>query len=166
MVFERLSVADVDELRGFLREVDLTLAGLDAPTVQLWVERDDRGEIIGSTGFELSEDRNHALIRSVAVSSRLRAFGAGSRLARYAIGQAAAAGATRAWLFSRRSGPFWQKLGFTTADRHELAKVLPHTYQVRLFVESGQLNREVAWSRGLESPYASAADGHESRFPT
>ena len=99
----------------------------------------------------LSEDRHHALIRSVAVSPRLRASGAGSRLAHYALEQASAAGARRAWLFSRRSGPFWQKLGFSTADRHELAKVLPHTHQVRLFVQSGQLDREVAWSRLLST---------------
>ena len=151
MVLERLSAADVGEVRDFPHEVDLTLAGLDAPTVRLWVERDDRSEIIGSTGFELSEDRNHALIRSVAVTPRLRTSGAGSRLARYALEQASAAGARRAWLFSRRSGPFWQKLGFSTADRHELAKVLPHTHQVRLFVQSGQLGREVAWSRLLST---------------
>ena len=149
VVFERMSAADVDELRGFLHEVDLTLAGLDAPTVRLWVERSDSGQIIGSTGFELSENRNHALIRSVAVAPLHRTAGAGTRLARYAIEQANAAGATRAWLFSRRSGPFWQKLGFTGADRHELPTALPNTYQVQLFIESGQLDREVAWSRAL-----------------
>ena len=56
------------------------------------------------------------------------------------------AGVERAWLFSRRSGPFWQKLGFMAADRDELAAALADTHQVRLFVETGQLGREVAWS--------------------
>ena len=153
-----MSREDVDDLRGFLREVDLTLAGVDAPTVQLWVERDAHGEIVGSTGFELSGDRQHALIRSVAVAPQHRVAGAGSRLAQYAMDQAQAAGATRAWLFSRRSGPFWQKLGFTTADRSELAAVLPETHQVRLFVQSGQLEREVAWSQPL--PCAPIAPTH------
>ncbi|WP_344756491.1 GNAT family N-acetyltransferase [Gryllotalpicola koreensis] len=146
-----MSLDDVDDLRGFLRDVDLTLAGLDEPTVQLWVERNADDDIIGSTGFELSADRKHALIRSVAVAPQHRAAGAGSRLARYAMDQAYAAGATRAWLFSRRSGPFWQKLGFMSADRDELAAALPDAHQVRLFVESGQLEREVAWSRTLGS---------------
>lgn len=146
-----VSSANVAELRFFLQNVDLTLAGIEAPTVQLWMQRGDGGEIVGSTGFELSEDGNHALVRSVAVAPGHRIAGAGSRLARYAIEQAHAAGASRAWLFSRRSGPFWQKLGFTRADRDELAAALPNTHQVRLFVESGQLEREVAWSKSLKS---------------
>lgn len=149
MSFAPVSSNEVEALRGFLRDVDLTLAGLDEPTVSIWVERDANSEIVGSTGFELSNDRKHALIRSVAVASQYRAAGAGSRLARYAMDQACAMGATRAWLFSRRSGPFWQQLGFQSADKHELAEALPETYQVRLFVESGQLEREVAWSRSL-----------------
>ena len=145
----RMSANDVDDVRDFLQTVDLTLAGLGEPAVQLWVERDDSGEIIGSTGFELSSDGRHALIRSVAVAPQHRTAGAGSRLARYAMEQARAAGASQAWLFSRRSGPFWQKLGFESADRRELAAALADAHQVRLFVASGQLEREVAWSRTL-----------------
>ena len=147
---ERVSAVDTDQLRRFLREVDLTLAGLEDPTVHLWIERDESGNVIGTTGFELSEDCKHALIRSVAVSPPQRVRGAGSRLARYAMDQARGAGATQAWLFSRRSGAFWQKLGFSRADRDELVQVLPHAHQVRLFVQTGQLQREVAWSRTLE----------------
>lgn len=146
---ERVSEPAVDDLREFLHRADLTVAGLDEPTVQLWIQRDGDGGIIGSTGFELSTDGRHALVRSVAVAPEHRAAGTGSRLARFAIEQARGAGAGRAWLFSRRSGPFWQKLGFTSADRHELAAALPAAHQVRLFVDSGQLEREVAWSRVL-----------------
>lgn len=51
--------------------------------------------------------------------------------------------------FSRRSGPFWQSLGFEPADRDELAAALADTQQVRLFQRTGQLSREVAWSREL-----------------
>jgi N-acetylglutamate synthase-like GNAT family acetyltransferase len=65
------------------------------------------------------------------------------------VDEARAAGAGRAWLFSRRSGPFWQKLGFALADRDELAAALPDAHQVVLFAQSGQLDREVAWSRAL-----------------
>ena len=143
------SSSDVDALRAFLRDVDLTLAGLDEPAVSIWVERDAEGRIVGSTGFELSGDGRDALIRSVAVAPDSRSAGAGTRLARYAIEQAQARGATRAWLFSRRSGPFWEQLGFARADRYELAAALPDAHQVRLFLQSGQLDREVAWSRSL-----------------
>ncbi|WP_213817137.1 GNAT family N-acetyltransferase [Glaciihabitans sp. dw_435] len=149
MSFHRVSGPDIDHLRSFLRDSDLTLAGLDDDAVRVWVERDTDGTIVGSTGFELSSGGEHALIRSVAVAPDRRAAGAGSRLALFALEQAARADAERAWLFSRRSGPFWQKLGFTSADRHRLAAALPDTRQVCLFIETGQLDREIAWSRTL-----------------
>ncbi|TFC54599.1 MULTISPECIES: GNAT family N-acetyltransferase [unclassified Cryobacterium] len=134
----------------FLCEADLTVSGLDAPTVKLWTEHDPGGSIIGSTGYELSPDGAHVLVRSVAVAPGRRAAGAGSRLAIFAMTDAARSGASQAWLFSRRSGPFWQKLGFRSADRYEMAEVLAQTHQVRLFTETGQLHQEVAWSRRLE----------------
>ena len=149
MSFERAGGFDLERLRAFLEESDLTLAGLDCGTVRLWVERDADHIIVGSTGYEISEDRQHALIRSVAVSPESRKVGAGSRLARFALSEAAKEGARNAWLFSRRSGPFWQKLGFVSADREQLASVLANTHQVKLFTSTGQLSREVAWSKSL-----------------
>ncbi|MBT1542410.1 GNAT family N-acetyltransferase [Curtobacterium flaccumfaciens pv. flaccumfaciens] len=127
----------------------MTLAGLDVPTVRLWTDRADDGSVIGSTGFESSADGVHVLVRSVAVAPQHRGSGAGTRLARFAIDRATEAGAQRAWLFSRRSGPFWQSLGFAPADRQALAAALPDTHQVRLFRRTGQLEHEVAWSLGL-----------------
>lgn len=141
--------SDVPELTAFLRVVDLTVSGLDSPSVRLWVERDGDGEIIGSTGYEISADSRHALIRSVAVDPSRRSTGRGGGLARFAFARAAEEGAATAWLFSRRSGPFWRGLGFAPADRRELASVLHETHQVRLFQETGQLDHEVAWSRPL-----------------
>lgn len=141
--------ADIEALTAFLGGVDLTLSGLDAPGVRLWAERDEKGDVVASTGYELSGDGHHALIRSVAVSQAGRRRGRGSALARCALERAEAEGATTAWLFSRRSGPFWQSLGFQPADRDELAGVLADTHQVRLFRQTGQLHREVAWSRPL-----------------
>lgn len=149
MDLKRCRPADVEALTSFLREVDLTLSGLDAPGVRLWLERNDLGAIVGSTGYELSADGRHALIRSVAVSPTRRSRGSGSALARFALERAATEGAGTAWLFSRRSGPFWQTLGFESASREELAAALADTHQVRLFRRTGQLGREVAWSRSL-----------------
>jgi hypothetical protein len=54
--FELVAPTHVNVLRDFLSEVDLTLAGLDDPTVRLSIERDVDGCIIGSTGYELSPD--------------------------------------------------------------------------------------------------------------
>lgn len=149
MSLARCGAEDVEALTAFLSDADLTLSGLAAPGVRLWIERDEHGAIVGSTGYEVSSDGLHALIRSVAVSPSRRARGLGTSLARFALERAAEEGASRAWLFSRRSGPFWQSLGFEPADRHELATALADTHQVRLFQQSGQLGREVAWSREL-----------------
>ena len=141
---------NLGEVTAFLRVADLTLSGLDSPTVRLWTARDaETGRIVASTGYERSDDNEHVLIRSVAVAPALRGLGMGLQLARFALDRAAESGATRAWLFSRRSGPFWQKVGFVSADRNELAIALTSTHQVRLFTETGQLQREVAWSRLL-----------------
>lgn len=147
-----MSSEDVAQLEAFLRTADLTTSGLDSPSVRLWIERDGSGSIVGSTGFELSRSGRDALLRSVAVPAAAQRAGAGSRLARFALAEAAAAGARTAWLFSRRSGPFWQRLGFTPADRDALVEALPDAHQVRLFTRTGQLEREVAWSRSLPLP--------------
>lgn len=146
---QRCRIVDVVALTAFLGEVDLTLAGLDASSVRLWIERDEHGAIVGSTGYEISGGGRHALIRSVAVSPALRSRGRGGALARFALERAAEEGATMAWLFSRRSGPFWRSLGFEAADRDGLAEVLADTHQVRSFRQTGQLGREIAWSRPL-----------------
>ena len=141
---------DLDEVTEFLRLADLTLSGLNSPSVRLWTSRDaETGRIVASTGYERSDDNHHVLIRSVAVDPALRGRGKGLELARFALDRADESGATRAWLFSRRSGPFWHKVGFVSVDRNELAIALASTHQVRLFTESGQLQREVAWSRLL-----------------
>ncbi len=93
------------------------------------------------------------LIRSVAVSSTRCAPLAPAPASRGSPSKKHPARAhRRAWLFSRRSGPFWQKLGFGPADRSALAAVLSDTQQVRLFSRTGQLELEVAWMRELEAP--------------
>lgn len=149
IALHRVEPEDLGDLASFLHEVDLTVAGLDSPTVTLFAARDDAGQIWASTGYESSPGGADVLVRSVAVRPDRRRAGLGSELARYALDSATRAGAGRAWLFSRRSGPFWEGLGFTPADRQELATVLADTHQVRLFRTTGQLEREVAWSRPL-----------------
>jgi N-acetylglutamate synthase-like GNAT family acetyltransferase len=142
-----VSRGDAFELTEFLRAVDLTVSGVGEPDVYLWVDLDPDGRIVGSAGLEL--DGRDALLRSVAVHSSRRGAGRGTELAQFALDQAATLGATRAWLFSRRSGPFWQKLGFEAADITELAQAVASTHQVRAFATSGQLRYETAWSRPL-----------------
>ena len=148
-VLTEATEADTAELEEFLGLADLTLSGLDSTRVRIWIERSPERGIVGSAGYEISEDGKHALIRSVAVHPEERSGGRGSVLARFALDRAEAEGVERAWLFSRRSGPFWQRLGFAPADKDELAEALAATHQVRLFRDSGQLADEVAWVRQL-----------------
>jgi len=141
--------ADLTDLHGFLVRADLTLIGPNVRTARLWLLRDAAEVVHGSTGFELSASGEDALIRSVAVDHTRRGQGLGLDLARFALERASEAGARRAWLFSRRSGPFWRRLGFEPADRDALADALADTHQVTLFRATGQFDREVAWSRPL-----------------
>jgi N-acetylglutamate synthase-like GNAT family acetyltransferase len=139
--------ADAAPLAEFLRRCDLTTSGIGAPGLRLWIDVDSDGRIVGSTGFEVVGES--ALLRSVAVSPYLRGTGRGTELAKFALDQLTAMGVRRVWLFSRRSGPFWEKLGFGTVDIAELAASLADTHQVRAFEASGQLGFETAWSRQL-----------------
>jgi N-acetylglutamate synthase-like GNAT family acetyltransferase len=142
-----VSRGDAFELIEFLRSADLTVNGVGEPDIQLWVDLDVDGRIVGSTGIELNGQ--DVLLRSVAVHPSLRGAGRGTELARFALERAESLGARRAWLFSRRSGPFWEQLGFQPADVSELAAVLPAAHQVRAFTKSGQLRYETAWFRPL-----------------
>ncbi|WP_229054891.1 GNAT family N-acetyltransferase [Aeromicrobium sp. Leaf350] len=139
----------MDDLVELLARVDLTVSGLTAPGVRLWLERDASCRPVGSTGYEMSADGRHALVRSVAVDPSARGRGRGTQLARFALDAAAEEGARTAWLFSRRSGPFWQSLGFSPASVDDLAAALPRAEQVRLFRATGQIALEQAWSAPL-----------------
>jgi len=69
----RVTNADMVEVSEFLSIADLTLSGLDSSSVHLWISRDETtGRIFATTGYESSEDGEHALIRSVAVAPELR----------------------------------------------------------------------------------------------
>jgi len=141
------SRGDRFELTEFLKASDLTTSGIGEPGVRLWIDVDSDGRIVGSTGYE--SVGTSGLLRSVAVAPPLRGEGRGTELARFALSEMASLDVRRVWLFSRRSGPFWEGLGFEPADIDELADVMADTHQVRAFAASGQLRYETAWSRTL-----------------
>ncbi|WP_233205646.1 GNAT family N-acetyltransferase [Cryobacterium sp. Y82] len=85
---------DLDTVTAFPRVADLTLSGLDSPTLRLWTARDATTGRIASTGYERSEVKQHVLIRSVAVAPALQGLGGGLQLARFALDRAAESGAT------------------------------------------------------------------------
>ncbi len=136
---------DTASVRTCLQACDLTLAGVGTAELYLSVLENRSGQTVGVTGYELASGQ--ALIRSVAVAPALRGHGLGVMLAEVAFEQAAAAGAEQLWLVSRRGGAFWQRLGFRLTPTDELVAALPHTWQVTALAESGDLAREIAWTR-------------------
>jgi hypothetical protein len=68
-----LEPGDADALTEFLLSVDLTVSGIGEPQLQLWIEPNADGRIVGSTGLELGG--SDALLRSVAVHPSLRGSG-------------------------------------------------------------------------------------------
>lgn len=140
---------DVTAVREFLVRVGLTFSGLGSPSVHLWLLQDATGSVRGCTGYEASRNGMDVLIRSVAVDEQLRGRGVGSTLAQFVLDEAVRRGARRAWLFSRRAGPFWQRLGFQRTDLASLTRAMADTHQVEYFRESGELHRKVAWGRSL-----------------
>lgn len=138
--------ADVSSVLACLRACDLTLAGVGADDVRLSVLEDRAGRIVGVTAFEVGGA--DALVRSVAVAPTLRGHGLGRLLAEAAFqGAASVPGVERLWLLASRNGSFWQRLGFRLVPTADLAAALPHTWQVTALVESGQIEREIAWTR-------------------
>ena len=140
---------DIPELMALLHRADLTSSGLGDPTVRLWLLRDTEGRMQAAGGYELSKDGGHALIRSVAVDVARRGEGLGRWIAGAVLDRAVEEGARHAWLFSRRCGAFWRRIGFQPADRGALTGVFADSHQVRLFRSTGQLQEEVAWWRSL-----------------
>jgi GNAT superfamily N-acetyltransferase len=142
---------DSFELGAFLSGAALEPAGIGEPGVWFWVDVDADGRLVGSVGLELAG--KDALIRGLAVSPGLRGNGRGTELARFALTEASAQGATRAWCVGRASG-FSERLGFAPVGTSEATDILADTHLVRSLAASGLLRYETAWSRPLPAPPA------------
>ncbi len=138
--------ADVPAVRACLVASGLSTAGVGADDVRLAVLEDRQGRIVGVTGFEGGGP--DALLRSVAVAPALRRHGLGRMLAEAACERAAALpDVERLWVLDAGSGAFWQRLGFRLVPTTELMAALPHAWQVVALVESGDIERQIAWTR-------------------
>lgn len=140
--------ADVPAVRACLEASGLSTAGVGADDVRIAVLEDRKGRIVGVTGFEVGGAE--ALVRSVAVAPTLRRHGLGRMLAEAACERAAAVpGVERLWVLDAASGAFWQRLGFRLVPTADLVVALPHTWQVVALVESGGIERQIAWTRSV-----------------
>ncbi len=100
-------------------------------------------QIIGTIGAELSD--HAALIRSTAVLKQWRSGGIAARLVAMMFQSLKENGVRNFYLFSRDSGPYWQKFGFEQCAVREIIDHLPDAPQVLGYLEDNSIWADVAW---------------------
>jgi N-acetylglutamate synthase-like GNAT family acetyltransferase len=146
----RIRPADLSDkalIVHLVRQVDLLGDDILAPNTRYWVAEENNHILVGSVGLELGVDS--ALLRSVAVLPGFRNIGLGRNLVNVAMTYAKKIGCKRIFLFSMRSGKYWQKLGFQKTPVDELVQSLPDIPQVLKFTSIGKLAIETAWKKDL-----------------
>jgi len=105
-------------------------------------------KIIGMIGSEISG--HSALIRSASVLHPWRSRGIGSTLVEALIKELKGIRITELYLFSRDSGKYWQKQGFTLCDIHEIIDSLANVNQVVGYMNDNSIWTDVAWHKTLK----------------
>lgn len=146
---------DQPAIARLLERIDLRADDILAPGTCYWVAEDETGLLIGCIGMEFGQAA--VLIRSVAVLPSARKHGLGRQLLEGALEFARQKGYRHAYLFSVRSGGYWQARGFRTVPVAELTAALPAAPQVLRFEQIGKLPGENAWRRDLDPPQAQGA---------
>jgi len=100
-------------------------------------------QIIGTIGAELSD--HAALIRSTAVLKQWRSGGIAARLVAMMFQSLKENGVRNFYLFSRDSGPYWQKFGFEQCAVRGIIDHLPDAPQVLGYLEDNSIWADVAW---------------------
>ena len=100
-------------------------------------------QIIGTIGAELSD--HAALIRSTAVLKQWRSGGIAARLVAMMFQSLKENGVRNFYLFSRDSGPYWQKFGFEQCAVRGIIDHLPDVPQVLGYLEDNSIWTDVAW---------------------
>jgi len=100
-------------------------------------------QIIGTIGAELSD--HAALIRSTAVLKQWRSGGIAARLVAMMFQSLKENGVRNFYLFSRDSGPYWQKFGFEQCAVRGIIDHLPDAPQVLGYLEDNSIWTDVAW---------------------
>jgi N-acetylglutamate synthase-like GNAT family acetyltransferase len=138
---------DAEALSSLLEQIDLLSYDVLAPGTRYWLALDKAGALAGCIGMEFG--REAVLLRSVAVRPEVRKQGLGRTLVEFALDQARQSGYRRAYLFSVRSGGYWQRMRFRTVPVEELTEALPSAPQVLRFKDIGKLARETGWRLDL-----------------
>lgn len=107
----------------------------------------DGARFIGCAGAEISGDA--ALIRSTAVLASYRGKGIAKRLVDTLLQALKEEGIQNLYLFSRSTGDFWERLGFTPCRVHEVIGHLPDAPQVVAYLRDNSIWSDVAWCRSM-----------------
>ena len=112
-----ISANEMGEFAQALSAAELPTADIDLPGRQFYRFTDTVGEPVGFGGYEgEGEDR---LVRSVVVRPELRGKGFGKAIASTLERIAVRTGAKRLHLLTTEAASFFEKAGFTAADRSE-----------------------------------------------
>lgn len=102
-------------IRGLLAAAGLPLDGLADQFPSAYVVAHDRGRLVGAAGLEIYG--SVGLLRSVAVAEATRSQGLGRRLIANRLDSARAAGLSSVFLLTTTAAPYFERLGFSRADR-------------------------------------------------
>lgn len=108
---------DLPDVHRLLHELDLPLAGVDDHVRTMLVAREG-AQVVGTAALELYADG--ALLRSVAVDSRLQGRGIGHQLTEAALRLAETHGAPAVFLLTMTAERFFPKFGFEEIARDDV----------------------------------------------
>ncbi|MDR6392600.1 arsenic resistance N-acetyltransferase ArsN2 [Paraburkholderia phenoliruptrix] len=122
---------DLDAIKALLVESELPVADVNAALVMdFLVAEDAGGKIVGSVGLE--RFGNHALLRSLAVSSTTRGSGLGRSLMAHAEGTARSCGISQLWLLTTTAADFFRRGDYAAANRNTAPDELQASTQFSL----------------------------------
>jgi len=115
------SPADLPAILGLLAASKLPRAGIEDHVASTLVARAD-SNVVGSAALELYGSA--ALLRSVAVATRLRGRGLGAALTVAALDLARRSGVRTVYLLTETAGRFFPKFGFAAITRAQVDPVV------------------------------------------
>jgi N-acetylglutamate synthase-like GNAT family acetyltransferase len=108
-----------------------------------WVAVTDTPETIGCIGLE--HGGTASLLRSAVVAEPHQGMGLGRHLVSVAIDACRVRGDEAVFLFTKTSGPYWEKHGFRPVDTQRAIDALPDAPQVRSGIERGWITSIDTW---------------------
>jgi amino-acid N-acetyltransferase len=112
------TLEDLPRIKSFLGENGLPETGVDDWVRDFVIAEDGAGGWIGVAGLEIYG--KSGLLRSVAVDKHHRGLGRGRDLVMIILEKARVKGVERVYLLTDNAGPYFEKLGFTVADRKDV----------------------------------------------